>query len=129
MPDRCAGLQVIGGIAGGRVPAVHAQRDTAHARQREGLAIRADPVGMPVGERRPDLPGEHLTDQLGCVTADFHQVPWIRPPSGKSTQALVRNDASNALMVSCTSAPWAKSPWLASLPLRISVVKSDTRLE
>ena len=48
---------------------------------------------------------------------------------GKSTHARWRCDASKALIVCCTSAPWRKSPWFSGPPDRISVAKSETRLE
>ena len=129
VPDRGARLQVVRGVTGGRVAAVHVQRDPAHARQQEGLAVGTDPVGVPVGQGRPDLAGEDLADQPGRVAGDFHRAATDAAPSGKSTQARRRNDSSNALMVSCTSAPWAKSPWLGRPPSRISAVKSLTRQE
>ena len=124
VPHRGAGFQVVGGVAGGRIPAVHAQRHAAHAGQRERLPVGPDPEAVPVGERGPDLPGQYLADQPCGVRGDLHGAA-----SGKSTQARERNDCSNALIVSCTSAPWAKSPW-AGLPVSvISLMKSLTRFE
>jgi hypothetical protein len=128
VPHRRPRLEVVGRVSGRRVPAVHAQRDTAHAGQDERLAVRADPVDVPVGERRPDLTGERLPDQAGRVGRDVHR-PGLPPSSGKPAQARVRKDFSKALMVSWTSAPWAKSPWLTGPPPRISVAKSATRQE
>src|ERR1700729_3529576 len=130
VPDRGAGLQVVGGVAGGRVGAVHAQGDPAHAGEQERLAVGPHPVGMTVGEGGPDLPRQDLPDQPAGVGRGLHRAPAApAASSGKLTQARRRNDASNALMVSCTSAPWAKSPWPARLPSSISVTKSLTRLE
>ena len=128
VPHRRPRLEVVGSVAGCRVTAVHAQRDAAHAGQGERLAVRADPVDVPVGERRPDLAGERLPDQAGRVGGDVHRQAFP-PSSGKPAQARVRKDFSNALMVSWTSAPCAKSPWFTGPPPRISVAKSATRLE
>ena len=104
VPDRGAGLEVVGGVAGRRVAAVHAQRDPAHARQDERLAVRPDPVDMPVAQRWPDLAGQDLVTSRSALVVTFTGRPRA-VASGKPTQARVRNDASNALMVSCTSAP------------------------
>ena len=111
VPHRRARLQMIGGVPGGRITAVHSQGDRAHARQDKGPAIRVHPVGMPVGQGRPDLPRQHLAGQPHLVSSQVHDAAAMAgASSGKSTQARRRKDSSNALIVSCTSAPWAKSP-------------------
>ncbi len=76
---------------------------------------------MPVASGGHTSPASTWVTSWSALSCTFTGCPGCAPPSGKSTQARLRNDCSKALMVSCTSAPWAKSPWFAWPPDRISV--------
>jgi hypothetical protein len=57
---RETGLDMVTRVARRRVPDVHVQGHTSHARQEEGLSVGVHPVTVTVGQRRPDLATEHL---------------------------------------------------------------------
>jgi len=126
LPDGRAGSMVIGGVAVGRVPQLHCPACPAHARQQERLGHGSHPVGMRVRQaqarltrREPGGPSRAALSRrskCGRDGAPAAPAPRRAAPSGKRTQARLRNDASVRSRSPGRARPWAKSPWLRPAP-------------